>query len=178
MIIAQSRNKNYVKEAEIKVTFRFSFVSFLLSWKKSSSMTSQIFKKVFYSKNRNNVYCVQKEKNYDVIKTSYQRTHYYENEHKIQPVPTTRDKLKSRPDLYYFDPVVNRKNTIYQTSYCGKRIDDLKNYGRVDFIKKHTLKNLYDDFKNKPVKELKYKETITGLPHYFILFINLLVVHH
>lgn len=119
----------------------------------------------------------KKKKTYDVIKTSYQRAHYYENEHKIQLVPTTRDRLKSRPDLYYYDPVTNAKYTIYQKSYYGKITKAFETYGRSDLTTRHTLKNLYDDFKSRPVKELKYKETVTGLSLYFIYF-NLLMVHH
>lgn len=118
-----------------------------------------------------------KKKTRDIIKTSYQRAHYYENEHKIHLVPTPIDKLKSRPDLYYYDPIINEKNTIYQKAYYGKKPKDFYTYGRVDLTTRHTLKNLYDDFKSKPVRELKYSETVTGLPIY-LRFFNLLAVYH
>lgn len=96
------------------------------------------------------------------FKTSYQRTHYYENLQHLKR--HAEDKPLFRPELYYNDPIFRKKLSTYRHYHCVKKPKEtgLEYYGRLDFTSKHTLKNLYDEYKCRPVTILNYDSALSG----------------
>ncbi|KAJ8686936.1 hypothetical protein QAD02_022730 [Eretmocerus hayati] len=104
--------------------------------------------------------CVSKSNNNH--KTSYQRAHYYVGPAKFPQI--TRCRRKVRPDLYYYDPIINKKYSTYESSFKVNDVNDesWNSCGKLDLSSKQSLKHLYDEYCNKPVYAVENYSTITG----------------